>query len=116
MAEHNRSAKVDDSSLANGRRMTNIGTFRAYIEAYLANHPMVSQEMTFLVRQLAPGEHGLPIEIYVFCTDVRWAHYEAIQANIFDHVLAVLPEFDLRVFQSLSGGDLQAFTTRSASG
>ena len=116
LAEHNRSSSVDDSSLANGRRMTNIGTFRAYIEAYLANHPMVSQEMTFLVRQLAPGEHGLPIEIYVFCTDVRWAHYEAIQADIFDHVLAVLPEFDLCVFQSLSGGDLQAFTTRSASG
>ncbi|MEE2838907.1 MAG: mechanosensitive ion channel domain-containing protein [Acidobacteriota bacterium] len=116
LAEHNRSSSMDDSSLANGRRMTNIGTFRAYIEAYLANHPMVSQEMTFLVRQLAPGEHGLPIEIYVFCTDVRWAHYEAIQADIFDHVLAVLPEFDLRVFQSLSGGDLQAFTTRSASG
>ena len=116
LAEHNRSSSVDDSSLANGRRMTNIGTFRAYIEAYLANHPMVSQEMTFLVRQLAPGEHGLPIEIYVFCTDVRWAHYEAIQADIFDHVLAVLPEFDLRVFQSFSGGDLQAFTTRSASG
>ena len=116
LAEHNRSSSVDDSSLANGRRMTNIGTFRAYIEAYLANHPMVSQEMTFLVRQLAPSEHGLPIEIYVFCTDVRWAHYEAIQADIFDHVLAVLPEFDLRVFQSLSGGDLQAFTTRSASG
>lgn len=113
LADHNQSSSVDDSSLANGRRMTNIGTFRAYIEAYLSNHPMVSQEMTFLVRQLAPGEHGLPIEIYVFCTDVRWAPYEAIQADIFDHILAVLPEFDLRVFQSLSGGDLQAFTTRT---
>ena len=112
LAEHNRSAKVDDSSLANGRRMTNIGTFRAYVQAYLQNHPMVSQEMTLIIRQLAPGEHGLPIEIYVFCTDIRWAHYEAIQADIFDHILAVLPEFDLRIFQTLSGSDFQAFTTR----
>ena len=113
LAEHNRSAKVDDSSLANGRRMTNIGTFRAYVQAYLQNHPMVSQEMTLIIRQLAPGEHGLPIEIYVFCTDIRWAHYEAIQADIFDHILAVLPEFDLRIFQTPSGSDFQAFTTRS---
>jgi miniconductance mechanosensitive channel len=111
-AEYNRSAEVDDSSLANGRRMTNIGTFRAYVQAYLKNHPMISQEMTFLVRQLAPGEHGLPIEIYVFCTDIRWAHYEAIQADIFDHILAVLPEFDLRVFQSASGSDFQALSIR----
>ena len=115
LTEYNRSAKVDDSSLANGRRMTNIGTFRAYVQAYLQNHPMVSQEMTLIIRQLAPGEHGLPIEIYVFCTDIRWAHYEAIQADIFDHILAVLPEFDLRIFQTLSGSDLQAFTTRSTS-
>ena len=111
LAEHNRTAHVDDTSLANGRRMTNIGTFRAYVEAYLQNHPMVSQEMTFIIRQLAPGEHGLPIEIYVFCKDIRWAHYEAAQADIFDHILAVLPEFDLRVFQSPSGSDFQAFTT-----
>lgn len=115
LTEYNRSAKVDDSSLANGRRMTNIGTFRAYVQAYLQNHPMVSQEMTLIIRQLAPGEHGLPIEIYVFCTDIRWAHYEAIQADIFDHILAVLPEFDLRIFQNLSGSDFQAFTTRSTS-
>ena len=76
LAEYNRTANVDNSSLANGRRMTNIGMFRAYIEAYLKKHPMVSQEMTFIIRQLAPGEHGLPIEIYVFCKDIRWAHYE----------------------------------------
>ena len=98
LAEYNRTANVDNSSLANGRRMTNIGMFRAYIEAYLKNHPMVSQEMTFIIRQLAPGEHGLPIEIYVFCKDTRWAHYEATQADIFDHTLAVLPEFDLACF------------------
>ena len=110
LAEYNRTANVDNSSLANGRRMTNIGMFRAYIEAYLKKHPMVSQEMTFIIRQLAPGEHGLPIEIYVFCKDIRWAHYEAIQADIFDHILAVLPEFDLRVFQSPSGSDFQTFT------
>jgi len=103
--EANKQERIDDSSLVNGRRMTNIGTFRAYVEAYLKNHPMINKEMTFLVRQLAPNEHGLPIEIYVFSKDQEWANYESIQANIFDHILAVVPEFDLRVFQDPSGND-----------
>ena len=68
---------------------------------------MVRQDMTFLVRQLAPTEHGLPLEIYVFCKDQVWANYEAIQADIFDHILAVLPEFELRVFQEPSGVDFR---------
>jgi miniconductance mechanosensitive channel len=96
---------VDDTSLANGRRLTNVGTFRAYIEAYLRDHPMVNQEMTFLVRHLQPGQFGLPIEIYVFCKDKVWANYEAVQADIFDHILAVVPVFDLRVFQRPAGRD-----------
>jgi len=103
----NQSANVDNASLANGRRMTNIGTFRAYIVAYLRNHPMINLEMTFLVRQLQPTPFGLPIEIYVFCKDKVWANYEAIQADIFDHILAVLPEFDLRVYQNPTGADFR---------
>ena len=111
LAEYNRSSNIDDSSLANGRRMTNVGTFRAYIQAYLRNHPMINQDMTLIVRQLDPGEFGLPIEIYVFCKDVRWANYEAVQADIFDHFLAVVPEFDLRVFQNPASSDFQALST-----
>jgi len=104
---YNRAIKVDNASLANGRRMTNIGTFRAYVVAYLKNHPAINQEMTFLVRQLAPTECGLPIEIYVFSKDKRWANYEAIQADIFDHILSVVPEFDLRIFQNPAGSDFR---------
>ncbi len=107
VAKHNEQNGVDDSAPANGRRLTNIGTFRAYIEAYLRNQEMITQELTFLVRQLKPTEKGLPIEIYVFCKDKRWVPYEAIQADIFDHLLAVAPEFDLRVFQNPTGGDLR---------
>jgi len=106
-------ADADLSVLANGRRLTNLGTFRAYCIAYLRQHPKIHQEMTFLVRQLAPTEHGLPLEIYVFTNDIRWASYEAIQADIFDHLLAVVGEFDLRVFQSPSGHDLTAALGRS---
>jgi miniconductance mechanosensitive channel len=108
LEEFNKTTDADNSSLANGRRMTNIGTFRAYVQAYLHNHPMINREMTFLVRQLPPGENGLPIEIYVFCKDKNWVNYEAIQSDIFDHILAVAPEFDLRLFQNPSGGDLRA--------
>ena len=71
--------------------LTNIGTFRAYVQAYLKNHPQINQEMTFLVRQLAPTSKGLPLEIYVFCKDTVWANYEAIQADIFDHIFAIVP-------------------------
>jgi len=104
--EYNQAQHVDDSMLINGRRLTNIGTFRAYLVAYLRNHPEINQDMTFLIRQLPPTERGLPIEIYVFSRDQEWANYEAIQADIFDHVLAILPEFDLRVFQTPTGADL----------
>ena len=103
--EQNQQLASDLTVNANGRKLTNVGTFRAYLEYYLQNHPMVSQEMTLIVRQLPADENGLPIELYLFCTDIRWAAYEAIQADLFDHIYAVLPEFNLRAFQSPSGYD-----------
>ena len=111
LAEYNQLNQVDLSHLVNGRRMTNIGTFRAYIQAYLKNHPQINQEMTFLIRQLAPTSKGLPLEIYVFCKDIVWANYEAIQADIFDHIFAIVPAFDLRVFQEPTGTDFRALAT-----
>ena len=110
LAEHNAEQGLNDTTPTNKRQLTNVGTFRAYVISYLKNHPMVNQDMTFLIRQLAPGEHGLPIEIYVFCKDKVWAHYEAIQSDIFDHILAVVPEFDLKVFQSPAGTDFKEFS------
>jgi len=107
LKKFNQATKVDNASLVNGRRMTNIGTFRAYVKAYLQNHPMINKDMTFLIRQLPPSEHGLPIEIYVFSKDQVWANYEAIQADIFDHILAVVPEFDLSVYQNPTGADFR---------
>jgi miniconductance mechanosensitive channel len=103
--KYNEENKIDGSILVNGRRMTNLGTFRVYIEQYLKNHPKVHQGLTMLVRHLQPDETGLPIEIYVFCKELAWADYEKIQADIFDHILAVVPEFGLRVFQNPTGGD-----------
>lgn len=105
IAEYNKEHNVDTLVSVNGRNITNVGTFRAYIIAYLHNHPKIHNDMTFLVRQLNPSEHGLPIEIYVFSNDQAWANYEAIQSDIFDHLLAVIPEFDLRVYQFPTGSD-----------
>ncbi|MFZ5980611.1 MAG: mechanosensitive ion channel family protein [Candidatus Zixiibacteriota bacterium] len=110
IAEYNKVNNIDTSELINGRNLTNLGTFRAYIKAYLENHPKIHKDMTFLVRHLPPGEHGLPIEIYVFSNDQVWANYEALQADIFDHILAVVPMFDLRVFQQPTGNDLKRLT------
>jgi len=101
----NEEHQVDPQSPINGRRLTNIGTLRAYLSAYLRAHPMIHQDMTFLVRQLEPTAEGLPLQIYVFSKDQRWPDYEAIQADIFDHILAALPVFDLRVFQRPTGHD-----------
>lgn len=86
----------------NERRVTNLGTFRAYVEQYLRSSPHIHQGMTLLVRQLQPGASGIPLEIYCFTNDTRWAVYEGIQSDIFDHLLAILPIFDLRVFQQCS--------------
>jgi miniconductance mechanosensitive channel len=112
ISEHNRQAGVDEADLINGRHLTNLGTFRAYVIAYLRSHRQVHQGMTFLVRHLQPAETGLPIEIYVFSSDKVWANYEAIQADIFDHILAVIPEFELRVFQNPTGADFRALGAR----
>ena len=103
----NAERNVDGSDPLNGRQLTNLGTFRAYVVAYLRNLPMTHQDMTFLVRHLAPTEHGLPIEIYVFSRDQVWSNYEGIQADIFDHILAIAPAFDLLVYQSPAGSDVR---------
>ena len=105
--EYNKKNKIGPSVSANGRRMTNIGTFRKYLEGYLHAHPLISDKMTFLVRQLQPTDSGIPIEIYVFSKDQEWANYEAIQSDIFDHTLAVIPVFELKVFQNPTGSDFK---------
>ncbi|MFK7851825.1 MAG: mechanosensitive ion channel family protein [Akkermansiaceae bacterium] len=105
--EYNADVAEDLGELINGRRLTNLGTFRAYCLAYLRNHPKISKDMTLLVRQLSPGAQGLPIEIYVFTNDIAWGRYEDIQADLFDHFLSVLPEFGLSAYQSPSGADLE---------
>jgi miniconductance mechanosensitive channel len=106
--KYNEENRIDESVLVNGRRMTNLGTFRTYIEEYLKHHPLVHQGLTMLIRHLQPAETGIPIEIYVFTTEQAWADYEKVQADIFDHILAVIPEFGLRVFQSPTGGDFRS--------
>lgn len=92
---------------ANTRRLTNVGTFRAYVETYLKSHPHIHKGMTLLVRQLQPSREGLPIEIYCFTNTTVWAQYEGIQSDMFDHLLALLPEFDLKVFQDPTGSDFK---------
>ncbi|KAA6345509.1 Miniconductance mechanosensitive channel YbdG [termite gut metagenome] len=98
--EHNEKNKIDDSILVNGWQQTNLGVFRAYLNNYLKNHPQVNHDMTYMVRHLNPTEKGIPIELYFFSSTTNWILYENIQADIFDHILAIIPEFDLRVFQN----------------
>lgn len=109
-ANQNHGYQDDDLHKVNGERLTNIGIFRAYVTAYLKKHPMINQEMRLMVRQLAPTDHGLPVEIYAFCKDKAWSHYEMVQSDIFDHILTVVPRFELRMFQHPSGTDLSQFT------
>ena len=116
IAEYNQAYQVDPSHIVNGRRMTNLGTFRAYVTAYLRNHPRIRQDMMLLVRHLQPTAEGLPIEIYCFVNDTAWVNYEGVQADIFDHILAAVPHFDLRVFQSPSGYDLQTLGANRVNG
>ncbi len=105
--EYNSNHRFDNSVLINGRHMTNLGTFRKYLENYLRGNENIHSDMTFLVRYLEPTEQGIPIEIYVFSKVKEWTEYEVIQADIFDHILSVLPEFELSVFQNPSGHDIQ---------
>ena len=108
---YNRQQAIDNSIMVNGRRQTNLGIFRAYLSAYLRNNPDIRNDMTFLVRQLQPAESGIPMEIYVFSREQEWAAYENIQSDIFDHILAAIPEFELMVFQNPSGADMRQIRT-----
>ena len=102
---------LDKEDKVNSRQLTNIGTFRAYIAAYLDNHPKVHSQMTCMVRQLAASPTGVPLELYLFTNDTNWANYEGIQADIFDHLYAMTTHFDLRVFQHPSGYDWRSHDT-----
>ena len=97
----------------NKRKLTNLGTFRAYVISYLKNHKDIRDDMTLLVRQLPPSPDGLPIEIYVFTETTDWGLYEGIQADIFDHLLAAVNDFDLKVFQHPAGSDLNKLVSSS---
>jgi len=103
----NKQNNIDNEYLINGRRQTNLGVLRAYLKEYLHKNSNINNSMTFLVRQLQPTELGIPIEIYVFSKIQAWADYEDVQSDIFDHVLAIIPEFELRVFQNPTGKDFQ---------
>jgi miniconductance mechanosensitive channel len=107
ISESNKITKANSNVIINGRNMTNLGVFRAYIGIYLKNNTEISKNMTFLVRQLQATDKGISLEIYVFCKDQNWGNYENIQADIFDHLLASISFFDLTVYQALSGLDLR---------
>jgi len=106
LADYNQGLATEVDSEVNRRRLTNVGTFRAYAYNYLKNHPKIHEGMTLIVRQLGPGPEGLPLEIYCFTKTTEWAVYEDIQSDIFDHLLAIVPEFGLRLYQKPAGSDL----------
>jgi len=105
--KENSDKKTDLTLTLNGRRLTNLGTFRRYLLSLLKSHPSIHQNMTLLVRQLAPSKEGIPIEIYAFTNTTNWNDYEDIQSDIFDHILAVLPEFGLKAHESPTGDDIR---------
>ncbi len=105
--KHNQMRKLDSrQDIVSCRALTNLGTFRAYVFAYLRNHPHINQSLTLMVRHLQPTAHGIPIQIYAFCSDIAWERYESIQADVFDHIIAAAQEFDLRIYQSPSGSEV----------
>lgn len=106
LERYNEEHNIDDSIKVNGRRQTNLGVFRAYLVNYLKSNPDVNKDLTCMVRQLQPTEKGIPMELYFFAATTVWIPYESIQSDVFDHILAVLPEFGLQVFQEVSGSDL----------
>lgn len=108
---YNKEHDIDNSILVNGRRQTNLGVFRAYLTNYLRSLPDINQDLMCMVRQLQPTEQGIPLELYFFSAIKDWVPYEGIQADVFDHVLAIIPEFDLRVFQNPTGADFRALST-----
>lgn len=105
--EYNKENKINKSYLINGRHLTNIGIFRVYAEAYVKNNPDINLNMTCMVRQLLPTEKGLPIEIYTFSNRQEWVTYEGIMSDMFDHLIAAVPEFELEVFQNPTGTDFR---------
>ncbi len=109
---YNAENTVNPNNLVNGRHMTNIGTFRVYAEKYLESNPHINTDLTFMVRQLQATENGLPIEIYVFSKEKGLKRFEEVAADIFDHLLAAVPYFDLEIFQSPSGSDMRNFVRR----
>jgi miniconductance mechanosensitive channel len=115
VTENDLSPRMKGTDKFIGHNMTNLGAFRAYVFGYLQNHPKINPQMEILVRLMAPTQNGLPLEIYAFCTEKRWEYFEDIQAEIFDHMLAILPEFDLSAYQNPSGVDIRSIQTgRSA--
>ncbi|RLD70507.1 MAG: mechanosensitive ion channel family protein [Bacteroidetes bacterium] len=105
ITDYNVEHGLKSGNTVNSRRITNIGTFRKYIEHYLKEHPKLNKTLTILVRQLQVTPNGLPLEIYVFSSDQRWIFYEGIQSDIFDHIFAIIPEFDLKLYQNPTGQD-----------
>lgn len=116
ISEYNKNLGIENDLIPNGRKQTNLGIFRKYLEEYLKNNPKINQNMSLLVRHLQPAESGLPIEIYVFSKVKELNEYESIQADIFDHVLAIIPEFELRVFQAPSGNDIADLSEKLSNG
>ncbi|MDR2807725.1 MAG: mechanosensitive ion channel family protein [Spirochaetaceae bacterium] len=105
--KQNKALNIDSDDYVSGRHLTNLGTFRAYAEAYIASLSTIDQDKIHIVRQLQPDANGLPLELYLFTNDIRWIYYENIQSDIFDHLLSIIPIFGLRVFQNPSAADLQ---------
>ena len=102
--EYNRNNNVNTELPLNGRNLTNIGVFRKYLQTYIEKHSGINKEMMIMVRQLAPGTEGIPLEIYAFSSDKRWQNYEYIMSDIFDHVIASVPYFGLEIFELPSKG------------
>jgi miniconductance mechanosensitive channel len=107
--DYNTSLDSAEDADVNRRRLTNIGTFRAYTYNYIKSHPQIRKDMTLIIRQLAPGPEGLPLEIYCFTDTTEWAQYEGIQSDIFDHLMAIVGEFGLRLYQKPAGADFSSF-------
>ncbi len=112
VSRYNKDQGIDNTILVNGRRQTNLGVFRAYLNNYLQNLPGVNHEMTCMVRQLQPTEQGIPLELYFFSAIKEWVPYEGLQADVFDHVLAIIPEFELHVFQNPTGDDFRSLSKK----
>ena len=114
--KYNEKTAADKSVLINGRNQTNFGVFRKYVNGYLNENSAVNKELTLMVRQLEPTSKGIPLEIYCFISDKRWENYEAIMADIFDHIIASVPYFDLEIFEEPTGADLRALAKEKLKG